>query len=44
MSRLSQAIRRHRQTRNERQLDRAFRMPSGSDTRADLSNLARWTR
>ena len=45
MSRLRQAIRRHREiSRNEREFDRAFRAASGSDMRAELSNLTRSTR
>lgn len=45
MSRLGQAIRRHRETaRNQRELDRTYRMMSGTEMRTELSNLARWTR
>ncbi len=41
MSRLSQAIRRHRETaRQERELARAFRSASGSDMRTELMHLA----
>ena len=45
MSRLRQAIRRHRETtRTERELARAYRGAVSSDLRAEISNLAAWTR
>ena len=45
MSRLRQAIRRHRENaRTERELARAYRAAPGSDLRAELSNLPQWTR
>ena len=45
MFRLGQAIRRHRETtRHEREFVRAFRAASGSDMRAELSNLSAWGR
>ena len=41
MTRLSQAIRRHRETsRRERELARAYRFASGSAMRAELEQLA----
>ena len=41
MTRLTQAIRRHRETtRRERELARAFRRASGSDMRGELVQLA----
>jgi hypothetical protein len=41
MTRLTQAIRRHREsTRREREFARAFRSASGSDMRTELTYLA----
>ena len=41
MTRLTQAIRRHRETsRQERELARALRSASGSDMRSELVHLA----
>jgi hypothetical protein len=41
VTRLTQAIRRHRETtRRERELARAFRSASGSDMRSELVHLA----
>jgi len=43
MTRLGQAIRRHREsTRRERELARAFRSASGSDMRSELEHLANY--
>ena len=45
MFRLSQVIRRHREiARTEREFDRAYRGASGSDMRAEISDLAQWSR
>ena len=44
MNRLSQAIRRHREsTRREREFARAFRSASGSDMRTELEHLSNYS-
>lgn len=45
MFHLGQSIRRYQETaRTEREFARALRAASGSDMRAELSNLPQWTR